>query len=597
MRLRFTTFQGELPRLHKTLLPDGAAQVALDTNHERGTLKSLHDDLALHDASPSVPADFYLHNGTSWLTFSKNVDVVPGPVADDRLYITYDDGSAPIMKDMSDGGAEYPLALPTPSAAPITSIETASQDATYGDPQTPYDPGLTNTEFITALYNDVLGRDPDAAGLAFWVGLLDDGSLTREEIIDEFASRVPPSTSLPQEDRIYVYTWVSSFDEESLPSPPSTSLTVIEGSTVNVSFIDQPPSGSRINRLRVYVSQTTALGATEFFFIKEFDIGVTAYVHDFETDPLQELLPSASYDPPVTGLEGVTRMQSGMMAAFKGKSVYFCEPYRPHAWPQRYELLTENDVVGLVAFGSMLAVLTTGEPYIVQGTAPENLIMERIEQNAPCVSADGIVDLGYAAAYPSTDGLITLSQSSGAQNITRGLFERDQWRELKPETFSAGARDGAYVFSFDPGDGGGRQTAMIALNAQQPSYVRTSNGADKLRFDVYTGNLHYIDGSSIIKEFASTQAGYLAVDWQSRQAHLPTLTSFAAILVEGEELADPSGFEATVYRDGVEHTTITTLGEPARLASGLGRRWSVRVKGKVEITRITLAGDMTEIWG
>jgi len=528
MRMRLNTFQGEYPRLYKTLLPEGAAQVALDTNHERGTIKALHDDKALHSAG-TAPVDFYLHNGTTWLTFDKNVDVVPGPVADDRLYITREN-DVPIVKVMSDGGAEYPLALPTPPAPPITSIAT------------------------------------------------DSGATQESEVL-------------------FVYTWVSSLDEESIPSPPSTPLAVPDGSTVEISLIDQPPSGSRINRVRIYRSQTTALGATEFFFVKELEAATNLYVNDLDTDPLQELLASANYDPPVDDLRGITGMQSGMIAAFAGKSLYFCEPYRPHAWPLSYELISENPIVGLAAFGSMLAVLTTGEPYVVQGTAPENLIMEKIEQSAPCVSKDGIVDLGYAAAYPSTDGLITLSQSGGAQNITRGLFERDQWREFRPETFSAGRRDGSYVFSFDPGDGGGRQTAMIALSADQPSYIRTSNGAEKLRFDVYTGNLHFIDGSAIIQEFASSQAGYIAADWQSSQFHLPTLTSFGVLLVEGDALDDPSSFEATVYRDGEMHTTVTRLNEPCRLKDGLGRRWSVRVKGKVEISRITLAGEIEEIWG
>jgi len=528
VRMRLNTFQGEYPRLYKTLLPEGAAQVALDTNHERGTIKALHDDKALHSAG-TAPVDFYLHNGTTWLTFSDHVDVAPGPVTDDRLYITRKN-APPIVKVMSDGGAEYPLALPTPPAPPIISIDTNS--------------GATQTSEV-----------------------------------------------------LFVYTWVSSLDEESFPSPPSSPLSVPDGSTVQISLVDQPPSGSRINRVRIYRSQTTALGAIEFFFVKELEASTNLYVNDLDTDPLQELLVTANYDPPVDGLQGITEMQSGMMAAFDGKSLYFCEPYRPHAWPLRYELISDNPIVGLAAFGSMLAVLTTGEPYVVQGTSPENLIMEKIEQNAPCLSKNGIVDLGYAAAYPSTDGLITLSQSGGAQNITRGLFERDQWRAFKPETFSAGQRDGAYVFSFDPDDGGGRQTAMIALSAEQPSYIRTSNAADKLRFDVYTGNLHYIDGSAIIREFASSQAGYLAADWQSSQFHLPTLTSFGVLLVEGDALDDPSAFEAIVYRDGQEHTTITKMNEPCRLKDGLGRRWSVRVKGKVEISRITLAGEVTEIWG
>ncbi len=42
-----------------------------------------------------------------------------------------------------------------------------------------YGPSLTDTEFITALYVNALGRAPDPAGLAAWVDLLATGRLTR----------------------------------------------------------------------------------------------------------------------------------------------------------------------------------------------------------------------------------------------------------------------------------------------------------------------------------------------------------------------------------------------------------------------------------
>ena len=36
-----------------------------------------------------------------------------------------------------------------------------------------------NTSFVTAIYKNVLNRAPDDAGLAFWVGAINNGSLTR----------------------------------------------------------------------------------------------------------------------------------------------------------------------------------------------------------------------------------------------------------------------------------------------------------------------------------------------------------------------------------------------------------------------------------
>lgn len=51
--------------------------------------------------------------------------------------------------------------------------------ATYG--------AASDSEFVTLLYNNVLERDPDAGGLAYWVGQLGSGALTREQVVLGFS--------------------------------------------------------------------------------------------------------------------------------------------------------------------------------------------------------------------------------------------------------------------------------------------------------------------------------------------------------------------------------------------------------------------------
>lgn len=41
----------------------------------------------------------------------------------------------------------------------------------------------TNSEFVDNLYEQLFGREPDAAGAAYWTGLLDDGSAGRADIV------------------------------------------------------------------------------------------------------------------------------------------------------------------------------------------------------------------------------------------------------------------------------------------------------------------------------------------------------------------------------------------------------------------------------
>jgi hypothetical protein len=46
---------------------------------------------------------------------------------------------------------------------------------------------LDNTQFVTLIYNNVLGRAPDAGGLSFWVGQLNGGTKTRGQVMTGFS--------------------------------------------------------------------------------------------------------------------------------------------------------------------------------------------------------------------------------------------------------------------------------------------------------------------------------------------------------------------------------------------------------------------------
>ena len=61
----------------------------------------------------------------------------------------------------------------------INSVEFSN---TYGD--------TNNTQFVTLLYNNVLNRAPDSAGLADWVGRLDSTTLSRGGVVEGFAQSV-----------------------------------------------------------------------------------------------------------------------------------------------------------------------------------------------------------------------------------------------------------------------------------------------------------------------------------------------------------------------------------------------------------------------
>ncbi len=76
-------------------------------------------------------------------------------------------------------------------AAAATLIGSAEFAQRYGAPD--------NAGFVTLLYENALGRAPDAAGLNFWAGGLNSGSLTRPEVVlglsdsAEFKAKTAPA--------------------------------------------------------------------------------------------------------------------------------------------------------------------------------------------------------------------------------------------------------------------------------------------------------------------------------------------------------------------------------------------------------------------
>ena len=64
-----------------------------------------------------------------------------------------------------------------------------------------YPPGLSNSDFATAVYTNVLGRVADLEGFNFWVRVLDNGAVTRDQFILsllEGAKADPPDDATPE---------------------------------------------------------------------------------------------------------------------------------------------------------------------------------------------------------------------------------------------------------------------------------------------------------------------------------------------------------------------------------------------------------------
>lgn len=573
--IRVGTFTGEVPKLVPRYLPDTGAQIAYNVRLNDGALTPIKQ--ARRDATLEAPAATIYRHGNIWLSWDKPVNVVPGPVAQDRLYITGD--GAPKVRA---GGETYDLALPPP-----TVKLTVAQQGTI-------DPALAVSV-------------------------------------------------------VYAYTYLTSLDEESEPCPLSDPVQWNAGMTnVLTGFNENPPT--RVNRMRIYRSQTSSSGATSLNFIAERPYTVAPFVDNYGSNPIAEPIPSIDYNSPPAELSGIIALPNGGMAGFVGKRLYFCEPYKPHAWPEKYILTTDYPIVGLGAFGSSLVIATTGTPYVATGTAPENMTMEKLELNLPCISARGIVDLGYAVAYPSHEGLVSIS-SAGANVITGDTFSREKWLELGPESFIAGQYGGRYMATYAYADAAGeeqRGTLIIDTATALPFVIRTSDHAEAMFYEIGTGALYLLTNGVEVWEWDARAQPYGEMIWRSKPVVLMNYTNFGFIMIEAEDPASGPDIEAlkariaaaraknrelmaeglegsigakvfagltfagdrlvdveeieyravgvTVYADGVAVATIYDINRPVRLPGGFqARTWEFEVRGNLQVQGVALGFSPEEL--
>lgn len=456
------------------------------------------------------------------------------------------------------------------------------------------------------------------------------------------------------EDVVYAYTWVTELGEESGPSPLSNAALFGAGSSVSVAGMTSATSvdGRPVAQKRIYRARTTASGATELMQIAEVPASATAFTDAWGVNPDREAIPTKNFDPPPNDMRGLVAMPNGMMAAFAGKALRFCQPYQPHAWPRAYEQLVNDHIVGLCAIGSSLAVMTRGNPWLVQGLSPDQMAMVKVEAPFPCVSKRSIVDMGYAAIYASPLGLIQVGES-GASLVSSALWTSEEWESLNPSSIEAARFGLSYIFSYLPLAGGVRKVAIVNLNGDQPSLVHCDLIARSFYADPESARCYFLDepGKDVVEFDVGDRLTYT---WRSKPYRFAEPIPLGACFVEVTE-TDPQGNQpgqmskegefgqavilsgATVvteaartitlsipdddividgilsiivavtgkdtpaplsirfYGEGVlRHTETPVPGRPIRLPDGSYREWQFEIIGQADVLRVTVAQTLME---
>lgn len=589
--LKLRNFGGMIPALDSRLLPDNQAELSENTWVYTGALQGFRKPVPIHNCSSDlirkvyrVPVQYYdkAHIPDSyWLEFENpDTDVVRSPTVGDqydRYYWASSQSFSQIKPQYNTrariavGSAPYTLGIPAPTVAP--TIGTVSGSAT-------------------------------------------------------------------KEDRSYVYTWVSAFGEEGPPSPPSAVRNDHPDGVWPIT-LTAPTSADTTDRnlatVNIYRTVTGSSGAASFFFVASVPIATTVYNDAVPTTVVtaNKILESTYWTAPPTDLEGMVTMPNGIIAAWRQNEIWFCEPYRPHAWPVAYTNAVEFPVVGCGVIGQTLIVCTTGSPYAISGVNPGTMAVSRIAAFEPCLSRGSILSTPVGVAYASSNGL-ALAVPGSVSIISREMITKDIWQDLlNLETLRAAPLNGGYYCwgSVRPGcfeetafetpaflqdDYTGSYTgAFIDASNQRVSFNRLTDvdPAFNVMTDHWTGEVFVIREGVVYWVDISETREHGDYIWKSKVFEMPNRRNLEAMRIWFDTFSDtpelnpvpvvsPTTLQpdmygiVRVYADGVLRLSreIRTTGEFIRLPSGFkAQYWQIEIEGRVQINEVEVATTAKEL--
>jgi hypothetical protein len=201
-----------------------------------------------------------------------------------------------------------------------------------------------------------------------------------------------------------------------------------------------------------------------------------------------------------------------------------------------FRLRLDYDIVGLVAVGGDLLVLTDGYPYIVSGNDPKTMVPSKLDALFPCTSKRSIVRMPYGVVFATYDGLAVYAPTSGTQLITQYAFDADAFTTIDTSTIIAMAyrnkyiakhSTGGFVFEIDGENPRFTTLGAFAINATAMWYDAIANKA-------YYTNPKNTDNFIGIYEWDRLDYPPLTVEWKSKVFVTQTPINLGAGKIEAD---------------------------------------------------------------
>lgn len=400
--MRLTTFSGLVPKLDGQDLPPDAALVAENCDLYAGRI----DPFPVPGGNiPLVGVDGWSFEGEpltiykagpAWVAWPKHVFVVPDPAnrAGAHSFLYVEDGE--LRRSSAEWIANKRGYVPVGVAAPELAPQAVAAAGVCADLDFPA---------LSCVAPCEGGSNPDAA---------------------------------PGEIRAYLLTYVTELGEESAPSPPTEPVVVHEGEGVVLLDPNQPPA--HVNRRRWYRAVAGSEGLATWLFAGETDVDTMAFTDCADALGLGHPMDTETHLAPPDCLDGVALLGDTSVAVWSGNQFWVSEPRLPHAYPPEWRRQVPQDrIVTMAGVTPSLEgettylgyITTTGRPYFVAGTLPEQISVHEYAFDYPALTARAWTVVEGSFVYASQYGLVALSQGSVA--VLMDQFVTDiEWAALGP---------------------------------------------------------------------------------------------------------------------------------------------------------------------
>jgi hypothetical protein len=217
-----------------------------------------------------------------------------------------------------------------------------------------------------------------------------------------------------------------------------------------------------------------------------------------------------------------------MLVGFFDNQFCISFPNKPHAWPEKFRLTLDSNIVSIAVNGGYVLVLTESYPYIISGNSPASMSVTRIDANYPCLSKQSVVNVGIQGVMWATHGgMATWKGGAGIGISTVLLHDWDTWGDYLDSTTLIGhyyndkyfGSHESGSFTFEVAEDGG---TFVLIN-----YKFTAAYTDPI-----SGIMYYTsDTSGDIIEWDNKAQILAPMEWKSKTITIPSYSNMGAARV------------------------------------------------------------------